>query len=830
MKKLSKTILSLILIFSLIFVSSLTASAEVFCDHKTAQTADKSNGSFTYNITDDGVIIKSADEKLSGKVTIPSEIENKPVTELRSFLFLNNTKITSVTLPETLKTIGSRAFEGCSALISVIIPDSVTRIESEAFRGCTSLETVKLPSSLQSVEWGTFEGCTALNKIDMPESLSSLAAQSFENTGIYNNKANWENGALYIGQFLYKTDASVSGIFTVKEGTKHINIRAFANNNDIEEIVLPEGLISISAYAFNECTKLKKVVFPSTLKTIDQYAFYGCNSLEEISLPASLEAINGGAFSGTAVKSLNIPGKNTVIGNNAFENCKELSSVVLADGISRIGEKAFNGCEKLEDIQIPASVTEIGESAFDNTAYFNKMTEDSDVLYINNVLCRADKNITGEYVIRDGTVAVSDGAFSDCKLLEAIKLPASVERIGKEAFYNCDQLKSIAFPDKISEISYDTLFSCDSLEEISIGKNVKEIDLSAFRYCPSLNKITVSDGNQYYSSKGPVLFNADKTVLIKSFDTVSQSYTIPSTVKEIGEFAFSSMALKTVKLHNNIEKIGANAFSDTAIYSPENRIDGCIYIDDCLISGGTTENNTKITVKDGVRLIADEAFAELYRLTEVYIPESVLYIGEHALYGNMNLKKVTVKNPDAVIGRCALTYPEGTDAVICGYSDSTAEEYAELYGLKFSSLGEAPARIKENDEVKLSANSFVLVNPEISRKTLYNSLTRPSKIYDENGKTVKDSTPLATGMRIKTDDNTFSKTIAVAGDVDKDGAVTASDARLALRASVQLEELTDVQKTAANLDGNAGVAASDARIILRASVGLEDMKTIVSKL
>lgn len=830
MKKLSITFLSLILIFSLIFSASLTASAEVFCDHLTGQTADKSDGTFTYNITDDGVIIKSADEKLSGKVTIPAEIEGKPVTVLGNFLFLNNTKITSVTLPETLKTIGSRVFEGCTALRSVSIPDSVTRIESEAFRGCTSLETVKLPSSLEEINWGTFEGCTSLSKIDLPESLKALASESFNNTGIYNNKENRENGALYIGQFLYKADESVSGKFTVKEGTKHINIRAFTNNNNIEEIVLPEGLVSISAYAFNECTNLKKISFPSTLKTIDEFAFYGCKSLEEITLPSSLEAVNSGAFSGTAIKNLNVPGKNTVIGNIAFENCKELNSVVLADGIAEIGEKAFSGCEKLESISVPASVTLIGESAFDNTPYFTEMTEDSGVLYINNILCRADENLTGEYVIKAGTVAISDGAFADCRFVEGIEIPSTVEKIGKEAFYNCDKLKSIAFPEKITEILYDTLFSCDSLEEISLGKNVEAIDSSAFRYCPALKKITVSAGNRHYSSKGAVLFNADKTVLIKSFDTVSQSYTIPASVKEIGEFAFSSMALKTVKLHKNIERIRGNAFSDTAIYSPENRVDGCIYIDDCLISGGTTENNTKITVKDGVRLIADEAFAELYRLTEVYIPESVQYIGEHALFGNMNLKKVTVKNPDAVIGRCALTYPKGTDAVICGYSDSTAEEYAELYGLNFSSLGEGPARIKENDEIKLSAKSFVLVNPEISRKTLYNSLNRPSKVYDANGNTVKDSTPLATGMRIKTDDNTYSKTIAVAGDVDKDGAVTASDARLALRASVKLEELTGVQKTAANLDGKTGVAASDARLILRASVGLEDMKDIISKL
>lgn len=849
MKKTSSILISVLLALIMVITLPIGAAAEVLCGHGPKGNSIFTDGKYSYVTTEDGVIIKAIDGKISGAVTIPDAVAGQAVIGLDSFLFRNNTEITSISLPDTLTEIGSNAFEGCSALETVTVPDNVTRIQGNAFYDCSSLISVKLPSSLKEIEDSTFTGCVSLNEIDIPDSVTFVFKNAFDNTGIFNKESNWENGVLYIDDFLYAVKNTISEKYTVKAGTRHITNNAFSNHNELTEIVLPESLESIGTYAFYDCKNLKKVTLPSSLKKIDSYAFYGCSSLEAITFPSSLKEIGNSAFHETKISRITIPNSNTKLNGGIFEDCKELTEVNFPEGITEIPNNLFDGCVKLENISIPASVTSVGENAFNNTAYLTAETKaNGGALYINNILCYADKNLQGTFRVKQGTTKIAVNAFGNCDKLSVVIIPDTVTEIEKLAFYNCMNLNNITlpesitkigesafsgcksfneftFPEKITEIPSSVLAFCNALEKVNIGKNVNKIDIYAFANAKSLKNINIHSGNQHFSSEGKVLFNKEKTILIKSYDYVSDTYTVPLTVKEIGKEAFTISNLKSIKLHDNIEKIGADAFKLSGIDIAKNRVDGSLYIDNCLIYANGTE---QYAVKDGTRLIADEAFAHNYILKELYIPKSVKYIGEHILYSDINIKKITVESSDAVIHNCALINPLEANAVIFGYSGSTAEEHAKFYGLHFSSLGKAPAKITETDSVKLFGDSCVIVIPGISRDELFKAINTSVKLVDKNGKTVADNLPIGGGIKIVSDDNTFEKTVIAAGDVDEDGKLSAADARLALRASVNLENLSEMQKAAANVDNfDKNISAADARIILRASVGLENMKEIL---
>ncbi len=849
MKKTSRILISVLLALIMVISVPIGASAEVLCAHGFKGNSIFTDGKYSYVTTEGGVIIKAIDGKVSGAVTIPASVAGQAVIGLGTFLFRHNTEITSIRLPDTLTVIESNAFEGCSALKTVTIPDSVTSIQGNAFYDCSSLSSVKLPSALKTIEDSTFTGCVSLNEIDIPDSVTFVFNNAFNNTGIFNKESNWENGVLYIDDFLYAVKNTVSEKYTVKAGTRHITDRAFLNHNELTEIILPESLEIIGTYAFYDCKNLKKVTLPSSLEKINSYAFYGCSSLEAITFPSSLKEIGNSAFHGTKINRIVIPNSNTRLNGSVFGDCKELTEVTLPEGITEIPDNLFDSCVKLENISIPSSVNSVGKNAFDNTAYLTAEAKaHGGALYINNILCYADKNLQGTFKVKQGTTKIAVNAFGNCEKLSEVIIPDTVTEIEKLAFYNCTNLSNITlpesitkigksafsgcksfskftFPEKITEIPASVLNLCTSLEEVNIGKNVNKIDISAFTNLKSLKNINIHSENQHFSSEGNVLFNKDKTILIKSYDYVSDTYTVPLTVKEIGKEAFTISNLKSIKLHDNIEKIGADAFKFSGIDVAQNKVDGSLYIDNCLINANVTEH---YAVKDGTRLIADEAFAHNYLLKELYIPESVKYIGAHILYSDINIKKITVESSDAVIHNCALINPLGANAVICGYSGSTTEEHTKLYGLHFSSLGKAPAKITETDSVKLFGDSCVIVIPGISRDELFKAINTSAKLVDKNGKTVADNLPIGGGIKIVSDDNSFEKTVIAAGDADEDGKLSAADARLALRASVNLENLSETQKAAANIDNSdKNISAADARIILRASVGLENMKEIL---
>ena len=234
------------------------------------------------------MVFEIGDEKYSlvfignGKMVDFGEYSNKA-----PWTTLYNVNITSITISDSVTSIGKNAFYNCSGLTSITIPDSVTSIGNNAFRECTGLTSITIPDSVTSIGDNAFYGCTGLTSITIPDSVTSIGSHAFYNTPWLTEKQQ-ENPLVII-------------------------------NN-----ILTDGL-----------TCSGKVTIPDSVTSIGNYAFQNCG-LTSITIPNSVTSIGGGAFSYCrGLTSITIPDSVTSIGNGAFRDCAGLTSITYTGTISQ---------------------------------------------------------------------------------------------------------------------------------------------------------------------------------------------------------------------------------------------------------------------------------------------------------------------------------------------------------------------------------------------------------------------------------------------------------------------------------------------------------------
>ena len=174
-------------------------------------------------------------------------------------------------------------------------------------------------------------------------------------------------GITNIGNSAFEGCTKLSSVNLPRSLTS-IGEAAFFWCGSLESIVLPESLVNIEDYTFGRCYSLKNAVLPESLESIGVKAFFYCNSLESISLPKSLTEIGAEAFWGcVSLSSIDLPVSLTDIGSGAFENCSSFSSIDLPQSIASVKNNTFRGCSSLRSIYIPSSVVMIDYTAFMDT-------------------------------------------------------------------------------------------------------------------------------------------------------------------------------------------------------------------------------------------------------------------------------------------------------------------------------------------------------------------------------------------------------------------------------------------------------------------------------
>lgn len=317
-KRVIVIVLALLMVFSLLLATAHSVFAEGVMEAvEIIEDAPKvTEDGFEYEIVENAVTITKYSGDAS-EITLPSSIENLPVTK-----------------------VGERAFEEINSLSEVTIPDSVITIGANAFEGCGSLVVVNLGSGVQSVGADTFSDCVNLTAVFVSENNKSLSNES----GV-----------------LFSSDQTELIFYPI--------------GNSRESYVIPSTVNTIGAGAFAGCTKLKSVTLPSGLKAIGQRAFLGCEGLEELVLPNGLNSIGSYAFASLKnLKSIEIPSSITQIPEAAFSECSSLVSVKLPSTLKKVDANAFAFCIKLEELAFSEGLEEIGTDAFLKCAALKSIT------------------------------------------------------------------------------------------------------------------------------------------------------------------------------------------------------------------------------------------------------------------------------------------------------------------------------------------------------------------------------------------------------------------------------------------------------------------------
>lgn len=537
-----------------------------------------------------GYIVTSYDISKGGaNVAIPKEYNGKPIVAIGDKAFDRTEAnvgfanwITSITIPDTVTSIGKNAFYGCTRLESITLPEGLESIGDEAFRHCNSLKKIEIPARVTSIgdlafkqaggahlaeinvaadnkNYSSIDGvlfskdgktliCYPTGKVGtpykMPDSTEVIANDAFKGDANTVDTATLDGQHKLTGIELSKNLKKVGARAFMQTSLESITIGsdieyeeyAFDGCKNVKELIIKEGVTEIPDalfYGFENCTTVK---LPSTLKKIGYRAFDRLGATE-IELPEGLEEIGEEAFENSEIKELKIPASVTKIGDRAFYSMDKLTKVEFAKGakIERVGAYAFNHCTALEKVVLPDTVKILENGVF---SYCYQL---SDVTLSKNLKELGDGVFSGSGIgsieLPDSIEKMGSCVFRDCyfgtddeRSLTSVKMPANLKELGTCTFEGCAALTSVEFPEniKLTTVPADTFFNCHALTYIYLPEAIATTGGCAFG---SMKLVDESTAN----SQPIVIEYANKDLKRSIFDTYSFD---PGDAYYLGEDGF----------------------------------------------------------------------------------------------------------------------------------------------------------------------------------------------------------------------------------------------------------------------------------------------------
>jgi hypothetical protein len=340
----------------------------------TTSTINGVTANWEYYITDDGKIedlkcTNAAD--VTGKLTIPSTLDGKTVTSLGASAFKDAINITEVTIPDSVESISSDAFKGCTKLAKADF-GSIKSIGANAFASCTALEDVTIPKTLESAAlYPVFNNCPNLKEIKFEKGLKRIPEKLCSST--------------YIERAI------------VPDSVESIGYDAFKGCARLTKVDLG-SIKSIGANAFSGCSSLESVTIPKTLDNGPLYpVFDNCEKLTEIKFEDGLASIISRICQSTNITSAEIPDSATSINYLSFANCPNLEKITILDNVTRIDKDAFkNHSENLTIYCYEGSVA--AKYAIDNNIKYVYLKKPNVVKLSASVTYNPKTNTTKEVV------------------------------------------------------------------------------------------------------------------------------------------------------------------------------------------------------------------------------------------------------------------------------------------------------------------------------------------------------------------------------------------------------------------------------------------------
>ncbi len=549
--------------------------------------------------------------------------------------------------------------------------------------------------------------------------------------------ANKDGVIIYYNWIKEKTELEVS-----HKDSHYSYYEEYSGKVDIPESVEYEGksysVTSICSSAFRDCSGLTSVTIPNSMTFIGSEAFMNCSGLISVTIPDKVTSIENGSFSGcSGLTSVTIGKGVTSIGGDAFRDCnvlsavhisdlaawcnidfyyrsysefasnplvkaghlflndKEITNLVIPDGVTEIKDNAFYGCSAITSVSIPSTVTSIGNQSFYGCDLTGVQVSDvgawCNVTFKNkesNPLCIAQHLfMNGEevidLVIPEGTETIGNYAFRYCKSIKSVKIPNSITNIKYGAFAECEAINAvhvsdigswcnITFGDEQNgrgygenplNVAHHLYMNGEEVKDLVIPNNVNAICDELFRDCSELTSVKIKEGATTIGASAFYGCNKVKTVEIpNSITTIGNSafrdcvgmttVTLGDGVTDIGSFAFSSCtSLISLNIPNSVTSIGISAFESCTSLVSVSISEGIKVLARSIFKGCKTLNT--IAIPEGVEIIDYEAFTGCSSLKKVTLPNTVNNIGEYAFYQCEKLSSANIPEGVTAIGMFA---------------------------------------------------------------------------------------------------------------------------------------------------------------------------------
>ena len=391
----------------------------------------------------------SAFSDCSGLTTL--SIPNN-VTSIGNYMFQGCSGLTSLIIPNNVTTIGTSAFSDCSGLTTFRIPNNVTTIGASAFSDCFGLTTLSIGSGVTYIVSSAFSGCSALTAINVDT-----------NNSLYSSI----DGILYDKDIktLIQCPSGKTGSLTIPDSVTRIDDFAFHDCTNLTSLIIGNSVTSIGTSAFRDCTNLTSMTIGNSVTSIGNFAFRGCSALTTVTIPDSVSSIGIYAFMGCiSLTSANIGSGVRGIGTNAFSDCPALAAINVDTNnslYSSVGGilydkdiKTLIQCPsgKTGYVIIPDSVNSIGDFAFCDCTNLTSMIIGNSVISIGTSAFRDCTNLTS-MTIGNSVTSIGTSAFRDCTALTSLIISDSVTSIGTSAFRDCTNLSSVVFMGNAPEVA-----------------------------------------------------------------------------------------------------------------------------------------------------------------------------------------------------------------------------------------------------------------------------------------------------------------------------------------------------------------------------------------
>lgn len=539
-----------------------------------AYAADLSDLQFGEIEWDDGLgpryAVTNCNPEATGSISVPAEYNGTPIT-----------------------TIGDRAFASCHQLTEIHLEEGIREIGIAAFQNCTSLKHITLPTSLL-IMWGdTFKNCESLTQITIPPQLRFPPGYD-HNDNYYLDGYHFNNCTALTNVIWQTSDPRIpystfSGCHNLREihlppTIKHIEAGAF-NQTGLEELVLPESLITIGNFAFSRCPALTNIVWNTQLQQIADKAFQYCSQLSTIRITEKVERIGTDVFKECTTLTSIIFDSNTNllhIGDNTFFDCQNLQTVDFrpATALTNLGHKTFAQCANLIEVHFPESLTTLGKDTFigsflavlapliseihlpphirkipSGTFYgctnLHVITTASPIEYISDFAFGYNIKLVN-FPFTEALTHIGEYAFMSCWNLEGGDFSPHLNFLGKSAFHGCKKITRAHLFDseQINIIDRRTFTGCELLQEITLPRQLHSIRYAAFSGC-AFSEITLPDSLRYAQT------------LAFSHNPNLERIVIPEKFIAIQSHCFSDcVSLRSIQFPPVLQRLGDSSFRD----------------------------------------------------------------------------------------------------------------------------------------------------------------------------------------------------------------------------------------------------------------------------